>query len=430
MPRWYAAFRIPGRPLPAQLLQQVTAIIQRQQLGRWVPRVCFERGARGEYYFGMAIESETPGEPPRELDPLLSISALSGALRQPGHPRRLQVLSRSELQRMTVDMQVEGYVPVLRAAELQRRPHVDPFGHLDEEPGEERLADERYDRLLAWVSAYGIGSMDTFRSACAAIRVRSPSRFIRSLRLLGHLEQSADGRRWSAAPTTLIGMVAHTERVHVLCGARDEALLAHLAEHSTLMRVVQPDQGPCCIRLIGLSAESIQLLEGVEVIADAAARLATVLPTFEEWKGALVRLRGVVPALFDVRRLEGEAFIPAPFDGQSGFYELWPRTREDRQDPEHPHLVAYYDGDSREWLRGEWYGLRFLASAGHDVPFEYDAASKRVACLRGHRLPEIYERALVLSSGLLPRLENGWLIYDSVEPAVAERVLRRLTPRA
>lgn len=429
MPRWYAAFSIRRVP-PTSLLQQISTIVRRHDLGRWVPRVCFERGASGEYYFAMAIESENPGEPPRALDPLLQLSALSVPVHAPGRPRRLEVLTRADLQRfMTLDLEVTPYAPVLHAAELRRRPPADPFAVADEETVVSAEGDERSDRLLAWVSAYGSGSVDVFRAACAALDLSDPARLLRSLRLLGHAEQSPDGHHWSATPTTLVRVASVAERTFVLAGARDWELLAELDRLATVTRISQPTRGPACVRITGLTEGQVAELTAVEVAEDAALQLVSALPTFEEWRASLVRVRGVLPTLFDVYRLEGDRFVPVPFDHRTGFYELRPRSQTGEDASGRPYLVAYYDAETGEWLRGEWYALRYLTVAGTEEPFLYDVASRRVACLRERRLPEIHERALVLSSGLLPRLESGWLFYESVEPQVAELLLARLTPR-
>jgi len=42
------------------------------------------------------------------------------------------------------------------------------------------------------------------------------------------------------------------------------------------------------------------------------------------------------------------------------------------------------------------------------------------------RPPEAYERALVLSSGLVPRRDDAWWLYENVAPTVATRWAEKL----
>lgn len=81
-----------------------------------------------------------------------------------------------------------------------------------------------------------------------------------------------------------------------------------------------------------------------------------------------------------------------------------------------PEYTLYYDEDTQRWLRADWYGLRFLAryEAGQSCPVQYGSTTSQFAVPLEWRWPELYERALVLASGRLPRRQSGWLIYDGV----------------
>jgi len=422
MPRWYALFQVRRCP-PHLLLPQLAGIIKAQKLGRCVPRVCFERRAgRGEYYLGMAIESEVPGEPPREMERLLALPALLSPVRSPGGGQRLQALSRADLADfMGVDLAVEGYAAELRTASIERSATFDPFGPLSEQDAP--LQDARPEKLLAWMSAYGEGLIDSFRAACAALQIVDPQRILRNLRLLGHAEQSADGRRWSISPTTCAGVRDGEGDAYVLCGARDSDLVARLREMLVVTELPQTGMGPPGLRIAVRAGTTFDLaaVADIEVVPHAALRLAEALPTFSQWRRALTRLPGLEPSRYEFHRYVDGEFIRAPFEQRSGLYQLWHRADAAAAH----HRTLYYDGEQDEWIRGEWYALRFLERDAR-VPFEYDETTRRVACRRDRRLPEIYERALVLASGRLPRAEGEWVIYGSVSPELSKVLGQRL----
>jgi hypothetical protein len=93
-----------------------------------------------------------------------------------------------------------------------------------------------------------------------------------------------------------------------------------------------------------------------------------------------------------------------------------PREGRGSRRDQRPSAV-FYDAERGVFLRGDWYGLRCLAHLreGLACPAYYDVLSARLALPMAWRPPEIYERALVLSSGRLPERRGGWLWYDDIE---------------
>ena len=93
-------------------------------------------------------------------------------------------------------------------------------------------------------------------------------------------------------------------------------------------------------------------------------------------------------------------------------------------------IVLYLDQPNQRWLRGDWYGLRFLAydSVGLDFEVTYDSSTNNLLIPVDERWPMLYERALVLASGSLPgRAENPkWLRYSGVSSELVYLLAEKL----
>lgn len=88
-------------------------------------------------------------------------------------------------------------------------------------------ANAAYARLLYWISARGEGTLEQFRDAAQTLGAADDRQMARSamrrLILLGHVDQSDDGARWSASPAALVrladgaggGYIAEIGRAHV-----------------------------------------------------------------------------------------------------------------------------------------------------------------------------------------------------------------------
>lgn len=157
--------------------------------------------------------------------------------------------------------------------------------------------------------------------------------------------------------------------------------------------------------------------------------LARLLPPLEGWKESLEPLQGIRPHNYLVKRFDGVAFSEVIFSGRTGLYELWPPDgRAARGADLRPEYTLYYDEVRQQWLRADWYGLRFLAryEAGQSCPLRYRSTTNQLAVPSKWRWPEVYERALVLASGRLPSYRDGWLVYESIGAELAEELWAKL----
>lgn len=429
MPRWYMGFRCYGKP--QMILGDITKVVQRNNLGNIVPVVKVERSVQhGPFYLFAAIESSALGEVPGVVQStLLHLPALKTRL--PGF------FTFEEIRGMVEgELDVHNYAPTIPYKHSQSLLDESPFdvvGEILDQHNEDDtlMQTQRHDRLMLWASAAGWGSWRTFRGACQILgldRDGSQSRRIfRNLRLLGHAEVSQSGAYWSASPPVLVGLnLPGGESAYCLCGQRNIKMLQALHEVANVQSHPQGrGEAPAMIRVYTSDIQQVlsHVRESVLPLQlwteeNPSYRLAQIIPSIVGWKNGLGSIEGIHPEMFTVKRFNGSAFIAQPFQGEGGFYELWPL--KDFASAKRPLYTLFYDNTIKRWLLGDWYGLRFLSSQMGNIPcpVRYESSTRRLAISRRWRWPELYERVLVLASGQLPAQNSIWLIYEAIEPRV------------
>lgn len=389
---WYGVFKAYGHT--DRFLEELRTYLTRQRLTDVVCGVRLERRAQGEFYFVLTYATEAPGVLP---DDVSAAFAEVNLFRSPvGHETDLAALRK--VFSSEVDVTALGHC--LSYRQLKQDAAEDPFraaGADDVEASD----DDRAERLLWYLSAVGHGRWQTFRASCAALgydRTGDAARLARHLRLLGHLEVTDDGERWGV--TSPVVVTASTQRGDDL-------------RFSTGARRVGDDGTRTTQHHAPHRLERTTLSDEDDTINDPAARLVTDLPNVHAFAMGLTEVGGVSPSTQRIARHDGLVFQPVAFDGQPGMYEV--TGLDDRT------ITLYFDGE--RWRRGDWYGLRYLALLSERalVPIRYDEASWRVAVPLDQRPPEAYERVLVLSSGLIPRRDGAWWLYENVAPDVAQQ---------
>ncbi|WP_322818952.1 hypothetical protein [Tepidiforma sp.] len=425
MTRVYRGYRCKGDR--EEVIQRITKWVNELTVRDRVPRVCTERSVgRGprEFYLFVAFEQE-------ENEPLEDRVAKFFDFIQTQPPRLGKPIGDFQRQEISKfvgqDLHFEEFSRRLRYNPLVVPDAGDPF---DKEGDEGLSLDEleltqQCDRLLLWMSAHAEGAFATLDSARRALRIGMDTRSVlRTLRLLGHCESSRDGSRWSMAPSTVIQV---DEGCIVLAGPRDESLIQELRQRfrDKTEQVPQPSgAGPSAFRIRTDDPGDLSQL-GVAVERHADRALARALPSIDHWAKALESVP-IDLGSFTLQRLSGDNFDDVgAFRGEPGFYRIQ-RTGTNAR-------ASYlYYAPELGWRRGEWAGLRFLARLREfgPAPCTFDARKYRLFVPLEWRWPEIYERALVLSSGLLPtREDNGngsWLVYGSIEQELLELLQPRL----
>ncbi|HUZ55692.1 MAG TPA: hypothetical protein VMU94_24575 [Streptosporangiaceae bacterium] len=308
-----------------------------------------------------------------------------------------------------------------------------------------------YDTLLQWVSERGSGSLTSFRQAYdwltpAGADTDHWTWALQSLQALGHIEVDWDRRRWEVAPSTVATIVGGGGYA-LLCGARPRWFLRrlgslatdpdleHLADSIVLERPVPQDHGPC-LRLMtldeGAEAAEVCAALGVAYSPFAADQLLRLLPSLTDMLRAGRREETSLPGgVFPTRMGLGEpgrpvfAEIPDQDCTVPGAYcmALFDTRR---------YFYLHRPGDVFEAGRGEVVYAELRRRGRHVL--RWDSGDGSLLVPSRFRLPQLYERAAVLRTGLLPGAETIamppgpalFLRYRNIDRAFAEYLGRQL----
>ena len=313
----------------------------------------------------------------------------------------------------------------------------DPFKPSSKSIAADALSElsDRYNKLLFWLSAVGEGNRETFIQACLTLGVINDREYARSalrrLRLLGHVDCSGDGSRWEVSPAALVIFSNGLER-GFLTGQRVPSLLNNLS--GDLSRTHQPNyQGPPRVAIVASGS-----LASIADAGQTATKLAKLLPDIEGWKDSdsLQQMSRLITTQFDIKIWDGRQFQPCDtfyerdgeYYGQSGMYQLSRNSNGYAYE-----ITLFFDEQKQRWLRGDWYGLRFLTLNAEEVGTEavHDSSTDSLFVPVSQRWPMLYERALVLASGLLPDYANNqnWLRYQAIPFDLAHTLCSKLNVR-
>lgn len=407
--------------------------MRRNNLGEHVPRLCVERRRSrrsGRFFIFLGINSDQKGVLPPAVASHLQM-LVSGLKGRPVADVYIQDIKSM----ISGEIDISDYARTIKYQPPQTFPVEDPFATEIIADTVENKPAESYNQLLYWLSVIGSGSWDTFRTICQNLLPPDsppPRQIFRRLRLLGHVEYQNKAKRWVICPPCLvqIGNVPHP--ACYLAGQRTPQMIEQLSRQANwVSRLFHPGGlAPDCVRL---TFETMQLAETavanvphLRFAGDAANRLATLLPPLDEWQKELETLPSshIVSGHYNFQQWCDNAFQPVAFGGESGFYQLT------RHDVEHnpPQFILFYNAGQECWQRGDWYDLRYLAQhrSGQIVPARYQPQTRQCAIHLNSRWPHLYERALVLASGQLPQIRDGWLYFTNIAPQLGQTLAAKL----
>ncbi len=429
MARQYFAVNEVGNP--TQIFYRIRQVVQNLELTRTIPVVKFEKKPRGQFYVFLAVEEldET-----HLLDSVLQRAGLKGKPLGPIEPDAIKSMtSATELETHSLN--------ALAYKSLWANDPGDPFdlsAALSEKRdiGDPSLG-ECYDQLLYYLSANAEGTWQTFARVCDVLQLTDDTNQARSifrrLTLLGYIESSGDGQKWSICPTTLV-QCAPDPDVCFLTGQRTPKLIEQLNKHWEVENIPQLGyQGPSCVKVHGVFPDSS--IDGflLEHAGVASVQLARLLPNLAGWKDTLTTIDRISTANYNIEIWNGSHFTSCntfyerngQYVGESGMYRL---TRGEEANAY--RLVLYFDQPNQQWLRGDWYGLRFLSydATGWEFEVTYDSTANDLLIPVDERWPLLYERALALASGMLPyRAKNPkWLRYSGVSSELVQLLTEKL----
>ena len=432
--RWYRAIRISGRRKPADIVHLVSKSIEKNDLGEYVPRLCVQRLPRGkrsdEFYLFLGILGMQKGEVPSEIAPLLNI--LESHLRG----RHIADVDFQEIKGMVSgEIDISNYARSIQYRPPQSLAAEDPFAAETISETAENKSVETYNQLLYWLSVAGSGSWDTFRTICQTLLPPDsppPRQTFRRLRLLGHVEYQNKGKRWVICPPCLVQVSDIPHPAYYLAGQRIPQIIEQLRRQANWVSYLFHPGGlaPDCVRLTfetrQLAETAVTTTPNLRFAGDAAHRLTTILPPLDEWQKELetLPLSYIVPGLYIFQQWLDNTFQPVTFREETGFYQLT------RHDVEHnpPQFNLFYNADQKCWHRGDWYDLRYLTQyhTGRIAPARYQRQTRQCAFPSDSRWPHLYERALILASGQLPQIHDGWLYFSHISPELAQTLATKL----
>lgn len=429
MKRKYFYAQMVGRTGDA--LENIRRIVVRADLASQISLVKLERNAGRQFYVFLGVDSGQDDGIPGGLGQAFKSIGINFI---ESTPLQLEEI-KSMVQRQ--DIEIHGF-NTLPYRQRRLEEHGDPFDQSDVWQSQEASPEEcaRYEQLLHWVSARGEGTWESFAGACEVLGVAEDRQGARSafrqMSLLGHLENSGNGLRWSVAPASLVRFPDGPDS-GFLAGQRTASVLRQVGELWPLSEMLHPHHpGPPRIELFPQMAFHFI---GVN-IADAgatSARLADLLPCLNQWKALQPSIQSLNTAVYRLERWQDgdlhtcDTFFERDglYFGESGMYRLtWDG------DPSGRSMTLFFDQPTQRWLQGDWYGLRFLAiEAGQDgCRAIHDATHSELLIPASQRWPLLYERALTLASGLLPdRVGNpSWLRYTHVTVRIAQELCHKL----
>jgi hypothetical protein len=288
-----------------------------------------------------------------------------------------------------------------------------------------------HDVLLDALCCIGAGTFSAMQQLVSQSDDRpwAAHELARTLVSLGYLDVNLDEqlrpRSWSISPTTLVASPHQT----FIAGWRSPKLVACLndAVQAVGGRIVQTqqDDGPSRVTVSDVDRGQLD-----DIAAELSKRGGVPVAVSRD---APRRLARALPRLASIRQELATATLPAGgrLDRLDPVSMRWTATSAASRPGAYrtgglPRIVIHSDGrdsrvtDSRlaKWLAVD--GTSLLA---------HDPARMRVICHRGAEPPWLYERALVLCSGLLPKPLEGHLVeYADVDQSVAAALAARLAP--
>ena len=433
MERRYFYARAVGNP--QFTLNDIVSAVENAGLASKIPLVKLERKARREFYVFLAVDDEETEGIPGELGNILRTRGIRFDEDYPLRPADI----KSMVQRQ--DIEIHGF-SALKYRRIKFQDPGDPFESSDAWNPREALPETSayYDRLLHWLSAYGEGSWEVFLRACKALKVANTNSEARSalrrLTLLGHIEPSADGSRWAASAPCLVRF-ANDSNCGFLSGQRTSKFLERIRDCWSLQESPQSHfSGPAQVvvdpRICDIPKGGVEL--GVVDAGITSIRLAELLPDLSRWKDSLLSISNLDIMPFDVERWSEGGFQlcntmynrDGIYYGERGMYRL-----RRKADTSGRTMTLYFDEPAQRWLRGDWYGLRFLSiRLGEDeVECVYSSQAEELLILESQRWPLLYEKTLTLASGLLPgRAANpNWLSYPCIPLSLARTLCEKLS---
>jgi hypothetical protein len=447
--RYYLGFCYKGDA--QKLIEVISQQINEYDLSKLIPLLRVEKkdrqNKRGEFYFFLAIDKvDNPQFEKKYQDFKDKILVLPYFHRQA--VKGLSQFTYEQIKPMVGNNHyLEDYTnPIPYQKNQEKDIESNPFT-FDFTPAYllDESEEKKYQHLLYWLSSIGNCSWQLFKQTCELLNLKNAQRIIRRLKLLGHIETSDDGKQCFINPPFLVKILSNSgQEKFILCGQRNQKLISILTNYGEIIYSSQPlKNAPHTIEVkFNQSLDVKNIIQEIKtkynlIIYSSNLTICQLenLPNFEQWWENLPTLQGIVPSLYDWKYLVNNDFIDCLNPDQTGMYQMFKSRGENQESTiRKPIATLFYDQDNQCFKQGDWYGLRFLTLKKNNehILWKYDVHKRRLAIPYSQRLPELYERFLVLSSGILPSYsktedENIWLIYENISEQLLEVLIKKLS---
>ncbi len=433
MEHWYIGFS--AKCDPKKLLDKVSNLNESFLSGY----VCYERKTSISQYwqegflFFIGINSEAKGDLCKDKRHFLSsVLGLRDDLPDGFFYSQISSFTTEEILVSQNNHRVKLYQPPSLAP-------TDPFAYIDEQEEDyiPSAHSEKLEHLLYLLSVREMGTWQAYKELYHKLigddkRERS---IIRNLALLGHIEFLSGGKKWIAAPTCLVqpDTASLQNGVMMFLAGRRSAMLLRELESSrdiqfTYSNLRGGPQRVCLYFENEAEAKKFARKHRIHFAGQIAKHMALRLPKLRKWELDLPQPT-IIPSQYRLQRWAEHGGWEV-FDGipkESGLYEVEPLNEKSGE----LKRTLYYDAKKKVWRRADWYGLRYLAliRTGHPITIHYSSARQIALISQEHRLPYIYERALVLASGVLPNYveHDGqkYLSYSELSEETVQRIAQK-----
>ena len=246
MERQYVAVNTFGKPI--EIFERIRQIVQLLGLTRTIPAVKFEKKASKQFYVFLAVEGTMGLQLPDDVLTVLQRANLKAKPLWPIDPAGVKLVAASgELETHSLN--------AIPYTSLWTNDTGDPFDLSEISFNGANIDDaslgKNYDQLIHWLSANAEGTWQTFIKVCNVLKltddVKDARSIFRRLILLGYIESSGDGQKWSICPTALVQCDADQD-VYFFTGQQSLKLIEHLQERYDVETLPQPNyQGPSCV---------------------------------------------------------------------------------------------------------------------------------------------------------------------------------------
>lgn len=274
-----------------------------------------------------------------------------------------------------------------------------------------------FDTLFEYLSYVESGSLNQFNSYLSNMCYErdlenyEKTNIRRMFSRLGHIEFDYIENKFSVCPTTVC-ILPNTNK-GILAGMRTKDILNYI-EQFYHISVTDNNFAPKCLTINIPDINTFRInLPQIRISQNFTKNLLHLLPGLDDIEKTLVKLdhspisASFPTRLYNIYKHSFEDYKPINFY-KDGLYEI--KYYSNRQ---------YYLYRNKKWHKIEKEYGKFLLEKD-EILLKY--SSNQLLLKSYMRFPELLDRALVMNSGVNPIKTSGYIVYDNIDIATAQKV--------